>query len=184
MKLIVGLGNPGKKYEATRHNVGFMAIDALADKLNINVNKAKFKGLYGDGRIGMEKVYLLKPETYMNNSGESIRALIDFYKIDVDDVYVIYDDMDLEVGQLKIKPKGGSGGHNGLKSIEAHLGTKQYKRFRIGIGKDKHMLVVDYVLGRFGKRERKEINEVIDKVCDAVEDFNNLDFNGIMTKYN
>ncbi len=184
MKLIVGLGNPGKKYEATRHNVGFMAIDALADKFNVKVNKAKFKGLYGEARIGTEKVYFLKPETYMNLSGESIRAMIDFFKIDVDDVYVIYDDMDLEVGQLKIKPGGGSGGHNGLKSIEAHLGTKKYKRFRIGIGKDKNMLVVDYVLGRFGKREKKEIDRVIEIVCDAVSDMDRLDFNGIMTKYN
>lgn len=129
MKLIAGLGNPGKEYSGTRHNIGFAVIDALSDKYNIDVSKVKFNGLIGEGRVGSEKVLLLKPLTYMNLSGESIRAASDFYKLSLEDIIIIYDDISLPVGGLRIREKGSAGGHNGIKSIIAHLKTDEFTRY-------------------------------------------------------
>ena len=156
MYLIAGLGNPTREYEKTRHNVGFDTIDVLADKINTDVAERKFKGLYGKGMLGGEKVILLKPQTFMNLSGESVRAAADFYKIPPDHIIVIYDDISLDVGHLRIRTKGSAGGHNGIKNIIAHLGTQEFPRIKIGVGgKPPRMDLADYVLSRFPAEERK-----------------------------
>ena len=134
MYLIVGLGNPTREYDRTRHNVGFDTLDVLAEELNTSIGENKFKGCCAKGVIGGEKVILLKPQTFMNLSGESVRAAADFYKIDPEHIIVIYDDISLEVGQLRIRSKGSAGGHNGIKNIIAHLGTQEFPRIRIGVG--------------------------------------------------
>ena len=134
MYIIAGLGNPTREYEKTRHNVGFDTIDVLADKLNTSVDEKKFKGLYGRGIIAGEKVILLKPQTFMNLSGESVREAADFYKVDPEHIIVIYDDISLDVGQLRIRKKGSAGGHNGIKNIIAHLGTQEFPRIKVGVG--------------------------------------------------
>ena len=138
MYLIVGLGNPGKEYENTRHNMGFDAINHLSQKLNITVTKEKFKALYGDGMINNEKVILLEPQTYMNLSGEAIKPMLDFYKVDYSNLLVIYDDIDVEPGKVKIRTKGGPGTHNGMKSVVKEIGTEEFPRIRIGIGRPKY----------------------------------------------
>ena len=156
MYLIAGLGNPTREYEKTRHNVGFDTIDVLADRINTDVAERKFKGLYGKGMLGGEKVILLKPQTFMNLSGESVRAAADFYKIPTDHIIVIYDDISLDVGHLRIRTKGSAGGHNGIKNIIAHLGTQEFPRIKIGVGgKPPRMDLADYVLSRFPAEERK-----------------------------
>jgi len=155
MKCIVGLGNPGKQYDQTRHNIGFEVIDALSDQFSIPLNQSKFKGMYGVGLHNGEKVLLLKPLTYMNLSGESIRAVMDYYQIELEDLLVIYDDLDLPVGKIRLRQKGSPGGHNGIKSTVAHLGTQEFNRIRIGIDRPTPgMSVPDYVLGRFRPEER------------------------------
>ncbi len=152
MKLIVGLGNPGKEYSGTRHNVGFAVIDELSSEYSIDVNKGKFKGVYGEGRINNERVILLKPLTYMNLSGESVKAVSDFYKIPVEDIIIIYDDISLPVGGLRIREKGSAGGHNGIKSIIAHLKTDEFPRIKVGVGsKPEGGDLVNHVLGHFSK---------------------------------
>lgn len=152
MYLIVGLGNPGNKYEKNRHNVGFMAMDEIADDYGFSDFRNKFQGLYSEGRIGGQKVGLLKPETYMNESGRSVQAAAKFYKIDADHIFVFHDELDLEPGKMRVRKGGGNAGHNGLKSIQAHLGTPDYWRIRVGIGhpgeKNK---VSGYVLSDFAK---------------------------------
>ena len=154
MKLIVGLGNPGKEYSGTRHNVGFAVIDELSNEYSIDVSKGKFKGVYGEGRINNERVILLKPLTYMNLSGESIKAVSDFYKIPVEDIIVIYDDISLPVGGLRIREKGSAGGHNGIKSIIAHLKTDEFPRIKVGVGsKPEGGDLVNPVLGHFSKED-------------------------------
>ena len=156
MYLIAGLGNPTREYEKTRHNVGFDTIDVLADRINTDVAERKFKGLYGKGMLGGEKVILLKPQTFMNLSGESVRAAADFYKIPPDHIIVIYDDISLDVGHLRIRSKGSAGGHYGIKNIIAHLGTQEFPRIKIGGGgKPPRMDLADYVLSRFPAEERK-----------------------------
>ena len=152
MFLIVGLGNPGREYENTRHNIGFAAIDIIAEKYNIDVNRTKFKGEYGEGFINGNKVILLKPYTFMNLSGESVREAIDFYKLTEEEVLIIYDDISLEVGRLRIREKGSAGGHNGIKSIINHIGTDVFTRIKIGVGAPKGDLV-NHVLGKFSKEE-------------------------------
>ncbi|MBQ2250106.1 MAG: aminoacyl-tRNA hydrolase, partial [Lachnospiraceae bacterium] len=145
MFLIAGLGNPGKEYETTRHNAGFMVIDALADKLGADVSEKKHKGLCGKAVIGGQKCILLKPQTYMNSSGESIRAAADYFKIAPEDIIIIYDDISLAPGQLRVRAKGSAGGHNGIKSIIAHLGTQEFPRVRVGVGeKPSRMDLADY----------------------------------------
>ena len=162
MYIIVGLGNPGKEYDWTRHNIGFAAVDYIADKYNIELNRIKFKGVFGEGFIEGKKVILLKPTTYMNLSGESIREVINFYKISNEEVIVIYDDISLEVGKIRIREKGSAGGHNGIKSIISHVGEK-FLRIKFGIGasggKDK---TVGFVLGRFSKEDEQEVKEGIE----------------------
>ena len=133
MKLIVGLGNPGKQYEGTRHNVGFAVIDEIAERLHMSLDQAKFKGIYGMGHVEGEKIFLLKPLTYMNLSGESIGALMDYYQIDIEELLVIYDDLDLPVGRIRLRQRGSAGGHNGVKSTISHVGSQEFNRIRVGI---------------------------------------------------
>ena len=171
MYIIAGLGNPGKQYAQTRHNVGFDTIDILADKYNISVDTKKHKALCGKGMIEGQKVVLAKPQTFMNLSGESVRELVDFYKINPEEeLIVIYDDISLEPGQLRIRPKGSAGGHNGIKNIIAHLGTQVFKRVKVGVGeKPKGYDLADYVLGHFTKEEQAIFAERFDEVYDAVQ---------------
>lgn len=169
MYIIVGLGNPGKKYEDTRHNIGFKTIDALADKLNIKVNKIKFKGLVGEGRIAGEKVILLKPHTFMNNSGESVVEILNFYKLKPENLLVVVDDIDIEFAQLKIKKNGSAGTHNGLKSIVNLIGSKDFARFKIGVGK-KHPNedLASFVLSNFPSRDKKHIEDAVDACSESI----------------
>ena len=168
MYLIVGLGNPTREYEHTRHNAGFDAVDMLADRLNISVKEKKHKGLCGKGMLGAEKVILLKPQTYMNLSGESVQAAADFYKIDHEHIIVMYDDIDLDVGKLRVRAKGSAGGHNGIKNIIAHLGTQEFPRVRIGVGaKPDRMDLADYVLGRFPQVEQSVMEDAFKEAAEA-----------------
>lgn len=170
MYLIAGLGNPGREYEATRHNAGFRVVDRLAEKIGCEVGTRKFLGFTGSGMLGGEKVLLLKPQTYMNNSGESVRAAADFYKLAPEQVIVVYDDISLDVGGVRVRAQGSAGGHNGMKSIIAHLGTEAYPRVRVGIGnKPPRMDLADYVLGRFTKAEEEEIEKAAAAAAEAVE---------------
>lgn len=168
MFLIVGLGNPGKEYDGTRHNIGFETIDYLSKKYNIDVNRTKFKGTFGEGFINNKKVVLLKPSTYMNLSGESIREAINFYKLENEEVLVIYDDISLEVGKIRIREKGSAGGHNGIKSIISNMSTDVFPRIKIGVGQPKGDLV-SHVLGKFSQEEINDLNEVIEVSSEAVE---------------
>ncbi len=183
MKMIVGLGNPGQQYAKTRHNVGFMAVDKLAQDLKAVVNKTKFKALIGEGYIGQEKVILIKPQTYMNLSGEAVGSLVRWYKLNPSDVVVVYDDMDLPLGKLRIRPKGGPGGHNGMKSIIAHLGTAEFPRIRIGIGRAEHDSV-NYVLGNFAEQELDVINRIMTKTVESIHVWVQQDINAAMNKFN
>ena len=169
MYLIVGLGNPGKQYENTRHNVGFDAVDLLVDEYRVPSSGKQHKAMYGKGVIAGQKVILAKPLTYMNLSGESVRALVDYYKIDPEEeLLVIYDDISLEVGQLRIRRKGSAGGHNGIKNIIANLGTSVFPRIKVGVGeKPKGYDLADYVLGKFSKEDRVLMEEGYDLACEA-----------------
>lgn len=159
--LIAGLGNPGVEYAATRHNIGFDMITYLCDKYDISLRSREKKALVGKGIIGGEKVILAQPQTFMNASGESVRALMDFYKLDVDELIVIYDDISLEVGQIRVRPKGSAGGHNGIKNIIAHLGTQEFARIKIGVGaKPEGGNLVNHVLGRFSREEDGMLRDV------------------------
>jgi PTH1 family peptidyl-tRNA hydrolase len=185
MKLIVGLGNPGKQYEQTRHNIGFEVIDALSSKFAIPLNQSKFKGLYGIGFYNGEKVILLKPLTYMNLSGESIRAVMDYYQIELEDLLVIYDDLDLPVGKIRLRQKGSPGGHNGIKSTVAHLGTQEFNRIRIGIDRPQAgMSVPDYVLGRFHPEEKGLTADAVKKSAEASSAWLEKPFIQVMNEYN
>lgn len=170
MKLIVGLGNPGREYAATRHNAGFMVIDRLAPDMGVAVEKKMFKALVGQGRIEGEKVVLAKPQTYMNLSGEAVSALLNWYKLTTADLIVIYDDLDLPPGKLRIRSGGGSGGHKGMQSIIQVLGTENFLRVRVGIGRpaEPDFETADYVLSRFGGNEAKEVEEALDLAAEAV----------------
>ncbi len=184
MKLIVGLGNFGKEYKNTRHNIGFMALDYYAKKNNLEIDKKKFKGLYAETTINNEKVILLEPQTYMNLSGECVRDFVLYFHIDINDILVIYDDMDLDVGTLRLREKGSAGGHNGIKNIIQHIKTSEFKRVRVGISKDKERNVIDYVLGKFNEEDKKIIDEKIEKISYIIEDFVKHDFNKVMSMYN
>ncbi|CDM69654.1 Peptidyl-tRNA hydrolase [Clostridium bornimense] len=183
MILVVGLGNIGAKYDKTRHNVGFDVIDVLADRHNISVNKEKFKGVYGEGFIGNKKVILLKPSTYMNLSGESIVEVVNFYKLSSNEVIVIYDDISLSVGRLRIRDKGSAGGHNGIKSVIANLKTDEFPRVKVGVGAPKNNLI-EHVLGVFDKEERAIVEKVFESSADAVEEMIANGVNASMNKYN
>ncbi len=185
MKVIIGLGNPGKKYEDTRHNVGFMTIDKISDKWNIPVSQQKFRALVGEGRIEMEKVLLVKPQTYMNLSGESVSEILKFYKLTNDDILVIYDDLDLPVGKLRLRVKGSAGGHNGIKSLIAHLGTQEFKRIKIGIDRPAPgRSVSDYVLGTFSAADQTEIKKAVELAAEASVMWLKDSFPNVMNRYN
>lgn len=185
MKCIIGLGNPGKKYENTRHNIGFMVMDALAKRHQWDFNQSKFNGVYALEHFNQEKVVLLKPQTYMNLSGESVRPLIDFYQIDVEDILVIYDDLDLPLGKIRLRQKGGHGGHNGIRSLIEHLGTKDFKRIRIGVGRPTSSIpVVKYVLNPFAKEEQEDVEISIQQSADACEAWLERSFVDVMNDFN
>lgn len=185
MKLIIGLGNPGKEYTKTRHNIGFEAVDALADNYNININKSKFKALYGEGKVGNEKVVLVKPQTYMNLSGESVKAFATWYKIKEKDILIIYDDVSLPPGKLRIRIKGSAGGHNGIKSIIQHLGTNEFERLKVGIGeKPQGWNLADYVLSRFTNAELKSIEQTMEDIVGATTLIIEKGIQDAMNKYN
>ena len=170
MYLIAGLGNPTREYEKTRHNVGFEAIDILADKAGTTVTEKKHKALYGKGYIGGQKVILAKPQTYMNLSGESIREIADFYKIEPENIIILCDDINLSEGQLRIRLKGSAGGHNGLKNIISHLGTQEFPRIKVGVGaKPPRMDLADYVLGRFSAEDRRVMEEAFKTAAKAAQ---------------
>ena len=186
MFIIVGLGNPTAQYEGTRHNVGFAVIDAIADKYNISVTERKHRAFCGKGMIAGQKVLLAKPQTFMNLSGESVRSILDFYKIDEEtELLVIYDDVSLDVGQLRIRKKGSAGGHNGIKNIIAHLGTTVFQRIKVGVGeKPKEYDLADYVLGHFSKAEREAMEDGYKRAMEAVEMIVMGDIDTAMNLYN
>lgn len=184
MKLIVGLGNYGGEYKNTRHNAGFMALDFYAKKNNLSIDKRKFKGLYTETKINDEKVLLLEPQTYMNLSGECVRDFMGYFHIDVKDLLVIYDDMDLDVGVIRLREKGSAGGHNGIKNIIENIKTSDFKRVRIGISKDKNIDTINYVLGKFKDEEKEIIDKEIEKISNIIDDFTKYDFNKVMSLYN
>ncbi len=184
MKLVVGLGNIGKEYENTRHNMGFMLVDRYLQYKNITDKfKEKFNAMYIETTINNEKVIFIKPMTYMNNSGIAVRSFVDFYKLNSEDVLVISDDLDLDLGKFRLRRNGSSGGHNGLKSIISHLGTDNFKRLRIGISNDKDD-VINYVLSKFSKKELNEIDIMFDTLVDVLDDYFVMDFTSLMSKYN
>ncbi|MGI8317328.1 aminoacyl-tRNA hydrolase [Halobacillus mangrovi] len=185
MKCIVGLGNPGKKYEQTRHNVGFMVIDELARQNQWSLSQTKFRSVYTTEHVNGEKVLLLKPQTYMNLSGESLRAFMDYFDIELDDVLVVYDDLDLPPGKNRLRKKGGHGGHNGIRNIIDQLGTKEFKRLRIGIGRPSvPMSVIDYVLGTFDKDQQMAVKDSIQDAVKACEAWIEQPFNEVMNEFN
>lgn len=185
MYIIIGLGNPGTKYEKTRHNAGFDVIDMLADRYGISVTKIKHKALIGEGRVGTEKVILVKPQTYMNLSGESVISLYQFYKTDLDRIVVVYDDIDLDAGRIRIRKKGSPGTHNGMKSITQCLGSKDFPRVRVGVSKpQKGQDLADFVLSRVPKELEEDMKSGLEKASDAVDAIIREGIDKSMNKYN
>ena len=183
MKLIVGLGNPGKKYEHTRHNMGFDTVDLFAELAKIDIDKEAFKGLVGRGKVFEEDIYLLKPQTFMNLSGESVREIVNYFKIDIEDVIIIFDDMALEPGKIRLRASGSSGGHKGMQNIIDQLGTEEIKRIRIGIGESTDD-TIDYVLSKPLKEERPLIDEAIKNAVEALKEILKNNFEKAMTNFN
>lgn len=185
MKLIVGLGNPTNKYEGTRHNVGFDVIDKMADEYGIGLDVIKHKGMYGKGKIDGQTVILLKPMTFMNLSGESVSQVATYYKIASSDIIVVYDDINLDVGRLRVRGKGSAGGHNGIKNIIANLHTEEFPRVRVGVGmKPPRMDLADYVLSHFSNEDRKLVDESYDKAIKAIALLVNDELDKAMNEYN
>ena len=184
MKLIVGLGNPGKEYENTRHNVGFNIVDLYLEKNKLKLDKEKFKGKYTKTTINGEDVIFLEPQTFMNNSGESVKAIMDFYKIDIKDILIIQDDLDMDIGRIKLRNKSSSGGHNGIKNIELNLGTNDFKRLKVGISNNKNMETIDYVLGKFTKEEKDILKETYIECVQIIDDYLTMNFDLLMGKHN
>lgn len=185
LHVIVGLGNPGTRYDNTRHNVGFDALDLLATKHNISVSKLKFKALYGEGTIEGQRVLLVKPQTFMNLSGESVRDIVDWYKIPMSRLVVIYDDVDLAPGKVRVRPKGSAGTHNGMRNIIYLLQKDDFPRVRIGIGRaPANWDLADYVLSKYSAEDRKTANEGITKAAEAVAELIKADVESAMNKYN
>ena len=185
MKLIAGLGNPGKEYAGTRHNIGFVVIARLSDEYNIPLNSKEHKAVCGKGFIEGEKVILAQPQTFMNLSGESVGRMADYYKIEPEDIIIAYDDIDLEVGQIRVRRKGSAGGHNGIKNIIAHLGTNEFPRVKVGVGaKPQGGDLVRHVLGRFSKEDEKKMDEVLDEAVKAVVTIVTQDVDAAMNQYN
>ena len=187
MKLIVGLGNPGKEYEKTRHNSGFMAMDYLSDKMNVSITTKKWNALIGKGNVNGEQVLLMKPMTYMNESGNAVIQAVNFHKIAVEDILVIHDDMDLPTGALRIRKKGSAGGQKGMKSIISHLGTSDFARIRIGVGhsnKGDHSLVTDWVLSPVPKAEQADFEHTLKMAADAAYAWIDQPMDLVMNNYN
>lgn len=185
MKWLVGLGNPGREYEKTRHNVGFRVIDRLSGKCGIPLKMTKWQALLGEGKIDGEKFLLVKPLTYMNRSGEAVQKVLHWYKLSLEELLVVYDDLDLPVGKLRLREKGSAGGHNGMKSIIAHLGSDSFKRIRIGIGRPPEgMQVPDYVLSPFSKGESALVDQSLAKAAEAVRLWAKTPFAQVMNQYN
>lgn len=186
MYLVVGLGNPGRDYADTRHNIGFEAADAICAKYDIKLNKEKFRAVFGKGRIGGEDVIVAKPQTFMNLSGESVREIKDWYKIENENIIVIYDDISLPVGKLRIRPKGSAGGHNGIKNIIYQTGSEVFPRIKIGIGAPQHSGydLKDYVLGKFSNDEIKILVQSVIRAADAVEEIILSGCTSAMNKFN
>lgn len=185
MYLIVGLGNPEEEYSNTRHNMGFDTINKISKEYNIEINKNKFKGIYGTGMIENEKVILLKPQTYMNLSGESIIEAIKFYKIDINKIIVIYDDIDVKPGKIKIRKKGGSGSHNGMKSVINCLGSQEFSRIRVGIGMPEHKNdMINYVIGKVPNEEFEKLDEGTKIAKEAVVEIIKNGIDIAMNKFN
>jgi PTH1 family peptidyl-tRNA hydrolase len=184
--IVVGLGNPGLQYEKTRHNVGFRAVDALCESLLVKCDRNKFKSLYADAKIGEKRVLILKPQTYMNNSGQAVSEAMSFYKIPVENVIVISDDITLDVGRLRIRAKGSAGGHNGLKDIIELSGSDSFPRIKIGCGQKPHpdYDIKDWVLAKFPKEDEKQIAESISAAAEAVECIIKKDISTAMNRYN
>ena len=185
MKLVIGLGNPGKQYESTRHNAGFMAIDTFAERYNVSFSlDTKLSGMIGTLNLNGNKAILLKPMTYMNLSGESVSKVMNYFKIDKDDILVICDDLDSRLGRVRLRAKGSAGGHNGLKSISNLIKTEEYKRIKIGIDRSPVIPVVDWVLKKYTKDELAELGTTFDICSDAIYDFiMGVDFVKISSKY-
>lgn len=184
MKLVVGLGNPGKEYVNTRHNIGFMVLDNYALKHHFEIDKKKFNSLYQKVNINNQSVIFVKPNTYMNLSGEAVIKFIKFFKININDILIVYDDLDLDCGKYRLRDKGSSGGHNGIKSIINHLQTEEFKRLKIGISNDKLIDTKNYVLGKLSSEQFDKLDHVINKSCDIIDDFMELSFTELTNKYN
>lgn len=185
MYVIVGLGNPGRRYKDSRHNVGFSVIDILSERYNTKINKIKFKSLYGETKINGEKVFLVKPQTFMNKSGETVLEISNFYKLPLENIIVIQDDIDIDFASLRIRSKGSAGSHNGMKSIIYLLKSDKFPRVKIGVGRpEAGRDLADFVLGRFTKEEEIDINEALEKAADAVECIVKEGISSSMNKYN
>ena len=184
MKLIVGLGNPGKEYKNTRHNVGFDVVDEYLKKHNQNVNKSKFEGMYSELIINGEKVIFLEPQKYMNLSGEVVKKYVDYFKINLSDLLIISDDLDMPCFKIKLKYKGSSGGHNGLKNIIQNINTEEFKRLKIGISNNLNIDTKSYVLSKFNQEELEKLHKKFEITNNIINDFINLDFEKVMSKYN
>ena len=185
MKLIVGLGNPGKEYENTRHNTGFKCLDLVSSKLGVSVNRKAFNALIGKTNYKGEQVILMKPQTYMNLSGQAVGRAARYYHLDAEkDILIVYDDLDLPAGTIRLRESGSAGGHNGLKSIIAHLGTRQFCRIRVGIGNDKSRETRDYVLSGFNGEDNEKWQQAIETGSEACIEFITDRFQNVMNKYN
>ncbi|WP_156644956.1 aminoacyl-tRNA hydrolase [Lentibacillus sp. JNUCC-1] len=185
MKCIVGLGNPGRKYKKTRHNIGFMAVDELLKRYGWKLNQGKFEGKYTVEHVSGQKILLVQPQTFMNLSGKSVGPLADYYGIEPKDIVAVYDDLDLPAGKIRLRQQGGHGGHNGIRSLIDHLGTKSFNRIRIGIGRPEDRTpVVDYVLNPFAKHEKESVEASIHKAADAIESWMEKPFVEVMNEFN
>ncbi len=184
MKIIIGLGNPGKKYEFTRHNMGFIVVDHLASQYSININKIKFRSLIGEGNIDGEKVLLVKPQTYMNLSGEAVRDIVNFYKIGIDDLIVVYDDIDTDIGDIRIRKFGSAGTHNGMKSIIYQLNSDRFPRIRMGIGKSENIPLMKYVTGKITEKEKEPLKIAVNNACDGIVSIINYGLDLAMNRFN
>jgi len=184
MKLIVGLGNPGREYEDTRHNIGYMVVDNFVKVNNLGTFTEKFNGLILKTLYNDEQIIIVKPLSFMNLSGDVVRKVVDYYKIDINDILIIHDDLDMPVGKIKLKVGGSSGGHNGIKDIANKLGNENFKHLKIGIANNKNMDTKDYVLGKFKDYDKKEIISAVLRTNDILKDYLKYDFNDLMSRYN
>ena len=184
MFIVVGLGNPGRKYAKTRHNMGFIVADEFAEKLDIKINKIKHKSLVGEGYLAGQKVLLAKPQTYMNLSGEAVREIMHYYKVEPEKMILIYDDIDIETGRIRIRKKGGPGTHNGMKSVVAAMGTEEFPRIRIGIGGDIKMHLMDFVTGGMNKKEKEILKGAVITAAEATECIIEKGIDAAMNRYN